>query len=89
MRRDLINEFIVEDSLFYWYNNSINIVYTEFINYSWTEYDFQNPNFYEMYDLNNDSYQIYNIYDTLTQSEKNYYHNMLIKLGSCKGESCP
>ena len=70
-------------------NDTFNIVYTEFVNFSWTIEDLENPNFYEYYNLTNDPYQMNNSFNTLTQNEINYYHSIIMDLGQCSGSQCP
>ncbi|ETO25475.1 hypothetical protein RFI_11666 [Reticulomyxa filosa] len=70
-------------------NATQNWSYGEFVNTTWTNASLQYPNFYELYDLNTDPFQMKNIYDTLTAQVKAQLHNMIMSYGSCQGQSCP
>eukprot|EP01084_Bolivina_argentea_P159753 278238_1 len=69
-------------------NNSHNAIYAEFVDFSWNENAFQNPNFFEYYDLNKDPFQIDNLYINLTKQQQNELHKTLMDYGQCKGTQC-
>eukprot|EP00026_Physarum_polycephalum_P020182 Phypoly_transcript_22593.p1 GENE.Phypoly_transcript_22593~~Phypoly_transcript_22593.p1 ORF type:complete len:171 (+),score=31.52 Phypoly_transcript_22593:67-513(+) len=60
-----------------------NIVYGEYTTVS--DWEFADINFYELYDLDTDPYQLQNIYDTITSAEKQQLHTMLRDLWNCSG----
>ncbi|ETO09422.1 hypothetical protein RFI_27955 [Reticulomyxa filosa] len=70
-------------------NESHNWSYGEFVNYNWTEQDFENPMFFEFYDINIDPWQMNNTYILLNEETKQVLHNMLMQYGNCSGLSCP
>ena len=69
-------------------NDSHNLMYAEFVNFNWTYNDLQNPQFYELYDLNVDPYQLKNIYNDSQTQMQSQLHDMLMDYGNCKGDYC-
>ena len=74
-------------------NETDNFVYMEFIKMNArSDWDnntiLDNPYFYEFYDLNNDPYQMDNIYQELSKSLQNELHKTLLYYGKCKGSNC-
>ena len=49
---------------------------------------FNNPYFYEYYDLNSDPFQLTNGYDKLSTATKDELHSLLITYGECAGTNC-
>ena len=71
-------------------NSTYNWVYIEMVNKSWDTNSFENPYFYELYDLNNDTWNMNNIYDTIDTQTQNSLHEALVNYANCKGQSqCP
>lgn len=70
-------------------NDTINWVYAEYIDYHFNQTSFKNPYLYVLYDLTNDLYQLYNIYNNITKDIQNELHQMLMDYGSCSGSDCP
>ena len=74
-------------------NSTSNIAYGEFIDYSWNKESKENPMYYELYDMNNDFYQMNNLYPSYSKnnSMKGYLselHDMLMSMGECTGADC-
>ena len=69
-------------------NDTDNLMYAEFINWEWNDTNLANPYFVELFDVNDDPYQMDNLYDTLTDQKKIEWHNLMMKYGSCSGSSC-
>ena len=74
-------------------NSTDNIAYGEFIDYKWEQESKKNPMYYELYDMNNDFYQMNNLYPIYSKnnSMKGYLkqlHDLLMQLGDCTGSSC-
>ena len=69
-------------------NDTYNVIYAEFVDFVWNENAFENPNFFEYYDLDDDPYQIDNLYPNLTKSQKDELHSLLMQYGACKGTKC-
>ena len=74
-------------------NTTHNLAYGEFVAHNWSQVSLNNPMLYELYDINNDPFQIYNIYYNQTNNVKIQLTNMLKQYGSCAGTSgdtaCP
>ena len=70
-------------------NKTYNVTYGEYVDGNWTNKDLSNPLFYELYNLTKDPYQMNNIYDQTSNSEKDYLHETLAKYGACKSSQCP
>jgi len=66
-----------------------NILYAEFQNATDGWIDFQNPNFYEMYNIDKDPWQLQNIYPTADKKVKAALHKELQNWLKCKGQNCP
>ena len=69
-------------------NATHNWMYSEFVNWNWTKHDLENPEFYELYDLNLDPYQLENRYYSVDPNIHQQLHHMLATYGSCAGDSC-
>ena len=69
-------------------NDTVNMMYVELVNHTWNEDAFNNPIFYEYYDINSDPYQLKNTYDSLNGDIKTELHEMLMKYGNCTGSNC-
>ncbi len=65
------------------------MTYAEYIGNEFTQQDFDNPLWYEMYDLTNDPWQTENIYNQTDESIKQYLHQALATYGACKAVECP
>ena len=70
-------------------NETHDWTYAEYVNYSFTSHDFENPLFYALYDIKKDKYQINNVYSQLDNATKSQLHQMLLKYGSCESSNCP
>ena len=69
-------------------NDTMDVVYSEFV----TNYDnkslINNPSFFEYYDLEVDPYQIDNLYGSLNQSMRDIWHDLLVRYALCAGTAC-
>eukprot|EP01083_Nonionella_stella_P051088 135648_1 len=70
-------------------NTTHDVAYAEYINYTFTETDKQNPYLYVLYDLNTDPYQLKNIYAQANEEIQKELHDKLMKYGNCQGKTCP
>ena len=68
-------------------NESMNVMYAEFMN-NWNESAFEQPYFYEFYDIVTDPFQLRNAYDKLSTNVKQEFHSMLRDYGKCNGSDC-
>lgn len=66
-----------------------NILYAEFQNGTTGWVDFKNPNFYEMYDIDKDPWQLHNIYSMVDNETKAALHKEVHQWLQCKGQNCP
>ena len=72
---------------------NINIMYAEWYQLQnqtlWNDEIFNNQLYWnELYDLNDDPYQIYNMFNDVSKTEQMQYHDLLMKYGDCKGNNC-
>eukprot|EP01084_Bolivina_argentea_P097162 174674_1 len=70
-------------------NGTDNLSYSEYINFTWTQNDKENPNLRVLYDVNKDPYQMKNIIDDVSKDVQNELHDMLMTYGNCKFDTCP
>lgn len=70
-------------------NASHNWAYTEYINWTFTQMDKENPWLNVLFDLNSDPYELENIYDQIDENMKSELHTMLMDYGNCQGATCP
>ena len=70
-------------------NSTHNWAYAEYINYTFTENDKQNPWLNVLYDVDKDPWQLTNIYGKTNENIKTQLHEMLMQYGSCQGKTCP
>lgn len=54
----------------------------------WNSTTFNKPYFNEFYNLNDDIWQINNLYKYMPKYQTDQLHEMLMKYGSCKGTDC-
>ena len=64
-------------------------LFGEYINFSWTEQDKENPNLRVLYDINTDPYQMDNIIDNMNENIQQELHDMLMSYGECARSGCP
>eukprot|EP01084_Bolivina_argentea_P254514 427889_1 len=69
-------------------NDSYNMLYAEFVLWPWIDGYFNNSYFYELYNIQDDPYQMDNLYDALSGDMKNEYHNLMIHYANCSGTNC-
>ena len=69
-------------------NDTVDMMYAEIVNASWDEAAFEDPQFYEYYDLKKDPFQLKNAYDSLNSDIQKELHGMLMNYGNCTGSSC-
>ena len=72
-------------------NKTMNISYAEYITGTYTQDDFDNPLWFELYNLTNDPFQMNNMYYDYNQTSqhlRDYLHNTLMQYGACKGQTC-
>lgn len=50
---------------------------------------FENPDFYELFDLSSDPYEMHNIYQSASADLTKALHARLRQYYSCKGKACP
>ncbi|KAF2885334.1 hypothetical protein ILUMI_20803 [Ignelater luminosus] len=60
---------------------------SETVNFKFCEFR-DDENFIEVYDLNNDPYELSNIYQSISSKEIENYKEVVNKLKKCSGESC-
>ena len=69
-------------------NETVNVVYAEFVN----DYDnltlLHHPDFIEFYNIDSDPYQMDNVYRSLDDSVKGELHEMLMEYAVCSGTDC-
>lgn len=70
-------------------NETHNWSYVEYVNYTFTYKDKQDPYLRLLYDINNDEYQLTNIYPKQNASIQAELHEMLMTYGNCTGSTCP
>eukprot|EP01084_Bolivina_argentea_P145703 255337_1 len=70
-------------------NETHDWTYAEYVNYTYTQMDFENPLLFALYDLKTDKYQMNNIYTETSNDIKKELHEMLMQYGQCKSSSCP
>eukprot|EP01084_Bolivina_argentea_P065691 119739_1 len=72
-------------------NATVDWMYGEFVDMDWDENAFENPNFYEFYDLRADPYQLTNLYrdrrEDLDDDLFDELHGLLMQYGECEGAS--
>merc|ERR1712130_207112 len=66
-----------------------NILYAEFQNGTDGWVDFQKPDFYEMFDIDKDPWQLHNIYHKVDEKTKASLHQEVQTWLQCKGKNCP
>jgi len=64
------------------------LAYFEFTDVS-ADWDFHNPDFCELYDLEKDEYQLTNLCPTASAALKSALHQQLAKAFKCAGSDCP
>jgi hypothetical protein len=65
-----------------------NVLYAEFTDIR-TDYNFRMaPEFFELYDLNKDPFQMKNIYSSYDTEKLAAFKKQLASLYSCQGDSC-
>ena len=69
-------------------NDTMNVVYAEFVTNMNNLELLNNPSFIEYYDIDIDPYQIDNLYGGLSENMKNTLHDLLMKYAKCNGTSC-
>eukprot|EP01083_Nonionella_stella_P317406 1155543_1 len=69
-------------------NSTHNLMYAEFVHYNWTQNDLKHPQFYELFDLNQDPFQLMNIYNKSARAIQLELHEMLTDYASCEGKNC-
>eukprot|EP00039_Didymoeca_costata_P023174 m.6236 g.6236 ORF g.6236 m.6236 type:complete len:612 (-) comp3504_c0_seq2:19-1854(-) len=64
--------------------------------YKYAEFDptgkqtgFASPNFYELFHLESDPYELYNVYDEVSEDLKTRLHNEIHEYYSCSSTTCP
>eukprot|EP01060_Flectonema_neradi_P037645 TRINITY_DN763_c0_g2_i1.p1 TRINITY_DN763_c0_g2~~TRINITY_DN763_c0_g2_i1.p1 ORF type:complete len:532 (+),score=69.66 TRINITY_DN763_c0_g2_i1:45-1640(+) len=68
-------------------NTTHNLQYIEY-DHTWT-WNSTSIEFHELYDLNNDEYQMNNIYNASTSQLKEALHSELVDYYNCVGNNCP
>ena len=69
-------------------NESMNVMYLEWIELPWNNNSFNNPIHKEFYNISIDYWQMNNIYSDINSELQIELHNMVMKYGNCQGTSC-
>eukprot|EP01060_Flectonema_neradi_P037647 TRINITY_DN763_c0_g2_i4.p1 TRINITY_DN763_c0_g2~~TRINITY_DN763_c0_g2_i4.p1 ORF type:complete len:530 (+),score=73.03 TRINITY_DN763_c0_g2_i4:45-1634(+) len=68
-------------------NTTHNLQYIEY-DHTWT-WNSTSIEYHELYDLNNDEYQMTNLYNTSSENLRTALHTELVEYYECEGDSCP
>jgi len=66
-----------------------NILYSEFQTDKGVQVNFSKPDFYEMYDMVKDPWQLHNIYNDTDPAITTKLHTWLHTVYACEGDACP
>ena len=70
-------------------NETDNLMYVEWIEQPFHNYtNWENPYWNELYDLNDDPYQINNLFKEIPNDKQAELHDLIMKYGTCRGNSC-
>ncbi len=70
-------------------NATHNWSYAEYVNSSFSEQAKESPYLRILFDVNEDPFQVDNVYHSVDESVQQELHDMLMEYGSCSAATCP